>query len=808
MTLAIWSMSAVDVCHATSISSQVPEGFEELAKPREEFVDVYFDGVLIASTMVMIETDTLIFKTPSEIVDNLNNIAEPDRLIDALESKSLEQNRDLICRNGAIDPECGFLSPETVGVIYNSSRLRVDLYITPGFLNLEVRELVVLPDPERIPSIISGISAFGSGGAQSQDEIFYLENDTTVSFGKWRARSSVNYLSEAGIEVREALLERDTSRNRYSAGLVRDFRNELSPGREVIGFGLQSQNDTLLDKERIIGTPVTIFMREQGRVQVFLGDRLLQAVSLRAGNRSLDTSTFPNGAYMLEIRITEAGRPTRSEFRYFSKDHDLPLLGRPDYEVYLGLANSRRGATARNLSTLLARVGGGLRLSERVSASSSLEFYDKELFSAIGIVYLGSGHQLSAKAVFGTDGSKTASFRASSLKAGRLSYNFDLRHFDAKGLSPINSNRFSVTEPTLSFSDRYSQVAANVSYSHGSVRLFAQGTYRQIRGADDYNLGLRGTWNLFNKDRIALFANLEAAQTSTGKLLFAGLSLSFSGSRGGAQIESGFNMRNRGQSEVGSGLYGRAQISSDLEINSNSFLRSSASIEKEGPRQSIQGDLQVDLPEVGLTSSASTTSSSSSSSNQYSFGARTTFVASPQSAKFTRSMGVTSAMQIEVVGGRIQDEFELFVDDRPRGRLLSGQTRFLEMPAYQQYEVRLKPVLTGPLNIQSPTRYVTLLPGNAPVIQWEVSALSVVFARLVDQSGFAISGASVRSKHSVADTDANGYFQIEASSGESLEITFRDGAGAQLGLPRFFGPEEFYELGDLTVLETASDIRS
>lgn len=805
LALALWLISPIDMSHAKTISSQVPEGFEELAKPREEFVDVYFDGVLVATTMVVIEADTLVFKTPNEIVDSLDSIADPDRLIDELEGKILEHNRDRICRDNEQNSECGFLSPDPVGVIYNASRLRVDLYITQDFLNLQDRELVALPDPETTLSIISGVSAFGSGSSQSQDEIFYFENETTVSVGKWRARSSLNYLSEAGIEVREALLERDTSRNRYFGGLVRDFRNELSPGRKAIGIGLQSQNDTLVDKERIIGTPITIFMREQGRVQVFLADRLLQAVSLRAGNHSLDTSTFPNGAYMLEIRIAESGSPARSELRYFSKDYELPLLGRPDYEIYIGLADSRRGSTERDPSNVLARVGGGLRLSERLSVSSSLEYYDSELFSAIGLVYLGSGHQLSANAVVGTDGSRTASFRASSLKAGRLHYNFDLRHFDAKGLSALDSRRFSVTEPTLSFADKYSQIAGNVSYSQGPVRLFAQGTYRKVRGDDEYNLGLRGAWNLYSKDRITLFANMEAAQTSTGKLLFAGLSLSFSGSRGGAQIESGVNLRSRGQSEVGSGLYSRAQLSSDMEIDNDSFLRTTSSIEKEGERQSLQGDLQIDLPEVGLTTSASKTSSNGPSNKQYSFGLRTTFIASPESVRLTRSMGVRSALQIEVVGGRAQDEFELFVDDRPRGRLLSGQTRFLELPAYKQYEIRLKPVLTGPLNINSPARNVTLLPGNAPLIRWEVSALSVVFARLVDQNGIGIAGASIRSRHSFADTDANGYFQIEASSGESLEISYKEGGVNQLGLPSFFGPEEFYELGELKVPEKASE---
>lgn len=802
MLAQIFLLSMVAAPHLmASITSDVPAGFEELAREQRQLLDVYFEDRLLGSFMAVVKEDAVIFDAPEDIINRVDNLVDPQALISEIKSRKLLKNLAQVCPTKHATRQCGLLEPDVVGIIYSPNDFRVDLFINPEQFRLQSDHLDFLPPPAETPSLISQFSAYKSGGSTKEGQTTYIENQSTFGFGSWRAKSWINYSDRSGTQIEEALFEKESGRERYFGGYLQMFGNELFSRRSVYGLGLESQNDTLLRKEEAFGTPLNVYLRERGRVEIFLEDRLLLAKRLAAGSHSLDTSSFPNGSYQLDIRISEGGRAPRTEAVYFSKDRRMPLLGRPNYELLAGIAQSPE--TALNPKTSFnpfARATGAIRITEKASLSGAIEFYDDHLYSELGFITFGFGHRIDASLATGTDGSEAARLRVGSADRGLLNYSFDLRYSDRASEAIFAPDRFGFDPSPDRFTSDLLQITGNVSYSTGPVQLFALGSYRSSEERDEYELGARATWNLFRKERWLLFANADALNATSGNSFYAGLTLSFVGGNGGLQIESGVRGSGRDkESSNANGFFNAVRASADIDLADRAVLRAVSSFEQEPRRQNIDGAIEADLSAFNVNVSGSKTALADRETNQYSFGGRTALVINGSSVHFTGSPSVTSAVNLKLSGGRDYDEFEILIDNQPRMRMRGKQERLVELTAYEQYQIRLRPVSTGPLSIDMPARSITLLPGNAATVEWNVALLSAVFGRLTDEVGRGIANARISSLGSIAQSDDFGYFQIEAQTGAPLEITLTNGEAKVASLPRFDPQAEFVELGEIVV---------
>lgn len=786
-----------------SITSDVPAGFEELASEQRQLLDVYFQERLLGSFMATVKSDEVIFDAPEDIVDQVENLVDPKALVSEIQRRKLSKNLAQVCPTTNVKRGCGLLEPDIVGIIYTPSELRVDFFLSPELFRSPSRQLRYLPVPEAVPSLISQFSAYKSGGSSDAPGVLYFENHSTLSLGSWRAKSWTNYRNQSGAEIEEVVIEKEVRRSRFFGGYVQNFGNELFSRRSIYGVGIQSQNDTLLDKREAFGTPLNVYLRQRGRAEVFLEDRLLLAKRLAAGSHSLETASFPNGSYELEIRISEGGRDTRVEKILFSKDRGMPLLGRPNYEFLAGFALPPKAPLDQKTSSSpFARASGALRITDQASLSGAVELYNDEVYSELGVTAYGLGHRIDANIVAGTDGSEATRLRIGSAERGLLNYSFDLRYSDRAGSYIFDPDQFGFDPKPDRFTSDVLQITGNVSYSTGPVQLFALGSYRSSEGRNEYELGARATWNLLRRDRWLLFANFDAVNATSGNSLFAGLTLSFVGGNGGLQVESGIRRNGTGgRGNSASGLYNAIRATADIDLGDREFLRAVSSFEQDPDRQSIDGGIEADLSAFNVNASATSTDLGDRRANQYAFAGRTALIVNSSNVNFTGSPSVNSAIHLKLDGGRVDDEFEVIIDNQPRLRLSGSQDRLIELTAYEQYRVTLKPVSTGPLVIDQPGRSIALLPGNAATIEWDVHVISAIFGRLVDETGQGIANARISSHGSIAQSDDRGYFQIEAQSGAMLNIILKGGEEKIALLPSFNPEADFVELGDILAME-------
>lgn len=800
-------LSLVAPANAVTLETMAPPGFEDLEADKEQLVDVYFADRLIGSFMATVSTDGLIFHRPEEIVRLLPPLQDAPFVLSLLKDRKLEANTDKLCPRGSQIGGCEQLEPEYLGVIYSPQDFRAVLFINPSMLTKPETRFEYMPAPPEAISLISEMAAYKTGGSRQENELTYLENRTILGVGEWRARSLTRYIDGQGIDVDEALLEKDMQGTRALAGYLPQSGGLLNARKRVFGFGLETQDDTLLNREDAFGTPLVVYLRERSRVEVFVNDRLLLAKSFPAGSHKLDTSQFPDGSYSVTLKISEGGREPRTETRYFSKDRRIPLLGKPDYDVFFGWTNDLPSEDSNeHTHSIYGRAGVGYRVSNPLSLFANVEFDKQRAVAETGVTLLGLGHRLDGSVALGSDGTMGADFRVNSVSTSSLNYGLEARYQDTQDDEPITANAPNIGPIEENRSTSRFQLAGNLSYAVGSFRVLALGNYRS-RGSDsNYDFGTRTVWDIFRRDGWLVSANFDATKSSAGAYAFAGVSVSFTGSRGGARFGSGYRHRKKGATGDRSGFMNSIQSNLDVGLSKTALLRTTSGVEVEPGRSSVQGAMEVQLRELEFTTSVNSTSISGVRTNQYTLGGRSTVVVNDSGVQFTSSPSVRSSIQISIVGAREADEFELLVNNQPRLHIRGAETRFLSLPAYQLYEVRLRPISSGPLQVKESIRSLSLMPGNAVSIDWEVALRTAVFARLVDESGQPIAEAFIRIGSEASQTDKDGYFQIEASSGDLLEIAGTDGSRWFAELPKYSDETEFVELGDVAARSISGEL--
>lgn len=273
-----------------------PPGFEDLDRPRDLVVDVYFGGAKVGQTRIFAKPGGVTFRDANQVLGFVPNVRNTPALVRLLAS-DLPANSHLACSEPG--GTCGKLSPDVAGVIFDEERFRIDLFIHPNHLEtIRVTRDLYLRSAGRPVSVTSfaGLGLSGSGGASPT---YNFQNRTVVGFGNARLRSDSSFASGLGLAFDDLVAEMDTDRRRYSAGLFWAPGLDLTGRRRIVGIGLGTQFDTRSDRESLSGTPLVAFLAQPARIEVLIDGRLVTSGAYQPGNNVVDTSNLPNGSLSL-----------------------------------------------------------------------------------------------------------------------------------------------------------------------------------------------------------------------------------------------------------------------------------------------------------------------------------------------------------------------------------------------------------------------------------------------------------------------------------------------------------------------------
>ena len=783
------SFPAAATSETMLVAKGVPAGFDELASARVTMVDVYFGGRKVGEALAEIEPGALKFRSPSELLSRIPDVTSSPSLLAALHAK-LPTNSGAVCSAGSAG-DCGVLEPEVVGIIYDESRFRVELFINPALLRSPRSGApVYLPVPDG-PLSLTNSFGFNASGALNGVSVYNVQNRTVIGLRNARLRANTSVASRLGLVVDDLVGEADRGGLRYSAGLFWAPGNEFTGQRRIIGAGVGTQFDTSLDRDSLRGTPLVLFLAQPARVELLVDGRLVSSRSYPGGNIDLDTSALSDGSYTVLIRVHQPNGSIREERRFFVKNAQIAPMGRPLFYAYAGLlANTRAHRPISPSRTFYYQAGAAKRLTNNVALDFAVSgTQHKALIQAGGWLIAGPA-RLRAAGMVSTSGDTGALIQGTSASDGPLSISFDLRRIwsrNGASLIPLASHVSSFGGPPPSgvqlATGSYTQATGSVGVRLGTGYLSLVGSYRRDRhAAPDYSVGPSLSLPVFRRNGMQAVFEASAQRTRTNLSGFAGMRLLMSSGRmsmlstAGRGFEKDYGGNRSSVSRAVGNFTGQYSHENQDEMRFNV----SAGAERTTSASTGFAAATVDS-RLGNVRADITHGFEGRGGTQYNLSVQSGLAFSGDSVALGARDMEQSAIMVSLSGDAPGAAFNLLVDDVVRGRVKVGQRLTLFVPGYRRYKVRIVPADALPIRYDGAAREVTLYPGNVRSLAWRAEIFFTVFGRAVGSNGLPLGNALLEAGREVTQADSQGYFQIDARRGDRLAIA-SDGGQCRLDL--------------------------
>jgi hypothetical protein len=548
---------------------------------------------------------------------------------------------------------------------------------------------------------------------------------------------------------------------------------------------------------------LVVFLSEESRVDIFVDGHLVESETFEAGNHLLDTANLPDGSYPVLLQVHSLNGSVHEERRFFAKSSNVPPVGQKIYFAYAGLlANTHRGRPLSVSKTLFYQLGTARRLSNHFALDVSVIGTSRRPVIEAGAWFINSIARVRLAAIASTRGDRGGLLQVSAGDTGRLALNFDLRSVwsvDGRPLLPFT--QYIDTFDSIPPEDRISQVGSftqasgSIGYRLGAAYVSVIGSLRKDRGPMDYSIGPSVSWPIIARNglQLALEANGQLTRITTSgflgfRLFYASNRFSASASGGQRAISS-----NASLDHLQSGPVADANAQYSLSDQSGDAIELGAGITRdvESTFARLAGD--VSGP-AGIARGQITHDFSNGGGTHYTFSAQTGVVANTDGVAIGGRDLAESALIVSIDGSD-DSEFEVFVDNRPRGRLRSGRPLPIFLVPYRSYSVKIRPVTATSVSFDTAARTFTLYPGTVEHFRWRAEHLATVYGRALRPDGTAVANAFVTSEHGIGESNAAGEFQIEVAASDELSFRTENGAACAAALPPFDSNRDFLSLG-------------
>jgi hypothetical protein len=781
--------------------SSTPPGFDDLAQPREILVDVYFGGKKVGDAIAVARPGFLQFRDPRKVVALIPNLANAADLANAY-TGDLPAHADLVCGE-MNNHQCGQLSSDFPGVIFDEGRFRVTLFVPAAMLQeVAVSQQKFLEVPGTSLSMTSAVG-FSLSGSSDQSTAYNIQDRTVVAMGPSRLVSDMSYASKLGLIVDDFVGELDRNQMRYSAGLFWAPGLDLTGRRRIAGVGFGTQFDTRADRDALRGTPLILFLSQPARVEFLIDGRLVGSRSYDAGNDILDTSGLPDGSYPLVLRIHDADGTTREERRFFVKTAEIAPVGQPLYFGYAGmLANTRPDRPISLSDTLYFQLGTARRVSQPIALDVSLiGTQDKQMVEA-GAWYLSLFGQFRAAALLSTKGDTALLLQGTSSGRSRFNFSFDLRRVwseDGRPLIPAPSfiDSAAVGQPFgAQLGGTYTQASGTLGYRIGAAYFSVIGSFRKDSNhPSDYSYGPSVTWPLLTRNGFQLTFQADGQRTRRTTAGFAGLRLVYTGKHLSVLGDAGVGtVSSHGDSQQsGTRMVGGLSANYLYQDNNRTEISAGAGIDRSmvstvahagGTAYSRFGNARADVLDNlerggGVQYGLSVQSAVAIAGGEIGLGSR----------------DLEDSAVIATVDGDAGDAvFDVFVNEMLYGHIRSGGQLPIHLQPYRSYLVRVRPEDAAPVSFDNGPQQVTLYPGTVRVVRWTAHSFFTAFGQAVAADGRPIANALVQAPHSVGETDENGYFQIDVADGDRVKLN-HGSQSCEIQIAAAKAPNDFVSLG-------------
>ncbi|WP_444932202.1 TcfC E-set like domain-containing protein [Microbulbifer sp. SSSA002] len=746
------------------IETGIPKGFEDLSKPQFILADLYYGGQKIGTTPITVHPTYITFNSPTAVFDLLPQSTNPT-LIAQLLQKPQDKNAHRVCQN-LTQIDCGYLVPEDFAVIYDSDLYRLDIFFAPELLpQQQAIASPFLPASSSGASLIQNLSATWSGVDSQTHGSNYsatLNGNTIIGFGEHALRSQWHYLDEQGYQVSNLHWSRDFRGKTYSAGLFQPSGNfgYFTPAKSLFGFEFRNSHRTRTDLSHRQGALIEVNMPVRGRIEVYRENRLIYTDLLDAGNRVLNTSNLPSGAYEIEIRtFDESGRPLGTFIEFFAKDYYLPAPGEWHWGFLAGMPTKvtpyRGLPDYHNEGFLQAYLGR--RISDNIALFSSVSASESEQVFELGGRWVSSLLELSPNLML--DGKGRKGYRLEAL--------LETSWFTVSASSVQLDN----SDPVYS-DENYSILNNGFSQRNFSLQTQLWGGSLALRYSERDRFTLPGA-SSFDDSRNKLSTLSFQRAILKGDNWLGNLTFSYNRSDHEDYSSIEFQFRHRSnhwqhtaslQSEYGNTPDGdphRITFDSrwhDRDIWAMEVEQSfGAETHKHGYR--LESHSRLSGRQGFIDTAISLSDENNQRVSNYLGSFNTSLMTTGKQFAWGGERALESAIIVDIDGSD-NKTFEVLVNGSRHGYAKGGGLSVVNLPAFNSYDVSLRPLDDGFFQYREKSHAITLYPGNIAEASYNIQPLYVIMGRLTSY-GNGLPDTLVSINNYQVSTDQYGVFQLE-----------------------------------------------
>lgn len=759
--LSLWCAMPVDAADAADatvapapakpIQRTAPPGFEDLAATEVEMFPILLGGTQVGQAEARVDLAALTFTDPAAVAALVPDLADPGAVVAAL-SGALPLRAELACDESGTKG-CGYLAPKVAGIIFDRTARQVRLFINPEQRRFTGR-LDRLHPAAIAPGLIGGANLFFSGDADGGTPTYTLNLNATAGMGHRHLLSRGSLTRDRGnLDTLAYRAVRDGDELRI--GLFEGATSQFRGNERLVGLRWGSTLDDLADRGAY-DAPLVVALVAPARIDVFAGDRLIGSARYPAGAVRIDTSGFPGGAYPVRLRIDEGGA-VREEERFFSRELGYPPFGAPQSFIAIGMRRSPAGFTAQREG-----MGAELQLGRRQTLGAG--------FGAGGSLFLREDS-------VALEAGATRAFKAAQVSAGLF--------YSSKGeLGASLGQRTEVGPWSLSLDLRYAQPTGD----DGSHHMLGTDTYTQANLSVNRRFG-KAMFSMFGywRDSSQGGGSWSAMPSVDLPVTLFGSSgtLRFSASLGPGDTQARIEFNLTRSPWRGGSLTTRAGYAHD----NNPGALGEVALQQSVQRGETQGNLGLKMradpsrQELGLNSrlSAPVAALGLDFNRDLQSGRTTYFGSLDAGMALTRggmAFGQSSRSDAAVVFSNRSRSREAsglaIVDGANVAKVAPGSRRMYGASSFKKVSASLIPV--GGIAVATAQRPVLagLFPGTVALIDADFVQVTAAYGRLVDRDGKPVADAWIDSGLAQAQTDADGWFQIDAAAGAEVQARLAD----------------------------------
>lgn len=738
---------------ASLAASPPPPGFEAWGEAQITAVDLYYGGRFIEVVLAEYDLTHLRFLAPMALAEALPGIADPQHLAQLL-TPPLPNHADLACVH-AQQRGCGRLASDTLGVIFDESRFRADLFLPATLLTPPppVDNHYLPPPPPQEAGWVQHLSLLASGTPSSSQQRLDLLARSRLGLHGGHAFSDWGLSTGAGGHIDRLGYQYHTPRHDLRIGLFERAPRALRllTYRSLFGVraGLASQRRS--DPESAIASPIELYLPMQSRVDILRDGRLLSSEFVEAGHQRLDTHPLPLGAYRIDLAITDLDGRVSHQRRHFVKSHRLaPNDTRPWY-IEIGLPTRHRTHTWHPSPHGDPLLLAGLEWRQRPWLGLGLAGVigpDLRLGEATATL-MGDGWHGRGELQLGEHGFWGLSIDAQ-LPLGPSTLSLSARHITAPDAppagTPLPQARSNLRLQWLQPLGRGTSLTLSLAeYAHADAP-------RQRRRT----LGLRH--QRLGPHPLTLTADL-GEQDGDG---YVQLGLQWHWGREGRRLSGQLRWQDDGQhtAAITANHHGE-----HLEYGLS--LRQQANHASLGARLGQRG--------AYATNRLALLASESPQGLRYQYNAshHSSFALGVDGMSWGRPGPGEGALIVDLRQADPAERFDILLNGQPTTSLAGGRRLALPVTAYRRHSLSLIDRGPGLSEFDPQPREALAYPGHVSTQQWRIQRARVVLGRLWGQNA-PLAGVSLVSDIDRTLTEEDGFFQIRVGDLDSLRATTPD----------------------------------